>query len=170
MEAIIEILTDKFGFDLRMGLFSILNFFLVYLLLKKAVFDKLGKTMSDRQNLIDQGLSNYDKAQEELEKAKQEASKVIESAKEEAGKVIEASYKEAQVLADKIKGKTQEEVNLMLEKAQSNISQLEENMRVKLKVDTIDLIVKTLEKIFDNNVPDTVNKELIKKSINDLNK
>jgi F-type H+-transporting ATPase subunit b len=169
MEGVIAALA-KLGFDYKLALFTIVNFAILFFLLKKFFFAKIDETLEERQMKIKEGLDNYSKAQEELEKAKVKSDQVIQEAKVEAGKIIEASYKEAQEMSEKLKDQTQKDISTMLDKAKSNISLLEDNMRKDIRIETVGLITSVLEKIFENNIPSEFNKDLIQKTINNIKK
>lgn len=169
MEGVIAALA-KLGFDYKLALFTIVNFAILFFLLKKFFFAKIDETLEERQMKIKEGLDNYSKAQEELEKAKIKSEEIIQGAKIEAGKIVEASYKDAQEMSENLKNQTQKEVSTMFEKAKKNISILEENMRKDIRIETVGLITSVLEKIFENNVPDEFNKDLIQKTINNIKK
>jgi F-type H+-transporting ATPase subunit b len=60
---------SKLGFDWQIALANLVNFVIVYFLLKKVVFDKIHQAIKERQKKIAEGLS----ASDESEKLKQEA-------------------------------------------------------------------------------------------------
>jgi F-type H+-transporting ATPase subunit b len=88
MNALLEIL-GKIGFDWRMALFSLLNFLIIYYILKKFFFDMIVKSIDERQKKVKEGVENYEKAKTELGMAENNAKKIIDDAKKDANKLIE---------------------------------------------------------------------------------
>ena len=75
----LEIL-GKIGFDWQVALANLINFFIVFLLLKKFFFKKIKETIRERRNKIEKGLEDAEKAAESLKSAEIEKDSIVKEA------------------------------------------------------------------------------------------
>lgn len=165
MERISEILVGNFGFDLKLAFFSIINFFLVFFILKKLIFNKLDKTITERKKNIEEGLKNFELSKEKLEQVTAESKIIIDDARLEATKIIEDSYKKAEKVAESVKKNALKEIDIMMEKARQESKSIELKMRSELRKETIDLVINISEKILTQKIDSKIDRQLIENAI-----
>ena len=146
MEFIIDTLA-KVGFDWRMGLFNLINFFLVFLLLKRFAFPPLLRAIDERKKMIQEGLDNFTQSKTAMQVAEQQAKAIITEAKKEANTIVEKSHDEAKTVADNMKEKTKNEVEKLVLEAKAHIKQEKVQMKQELRDETVALVVQVVEKL-----------------------
>ncbi|MBP9758409.1 F0F1 ATP synthase subunit B [Candidatus Dojkabacteria bacterium] len=169
MERISEILVGNFGFDLKLAFFSIINFFVVFLILKKLIFNKLENSISERKKTIEEGLRNFELSKDKLEKVTAESKIIIDDAKLEAAKIIEDSYKKAEVVAESVKINALKEIDVMMEKAKQESKNIESEMRTELRKETVNLVIEVTEKILGEKIDPQIDRQIVEKSMSTLN-
>lgn len=168
MDRIVEILVGNFGFDIKLALFSVINFIVVFVILKKLIFEKLDKTISQRKQNIEEGLQNFELAKEKLEQAVNESKIIIDDAKLDAAKIIEESYKKAEEVAQSVKQNTLKDVDSMMQKAREDAKQLEIKMRQELRKETVELVLTVTDKLLRDRVDVDIDRSLVEGSMNGL--
>ncbi len=143
---LLEILA-KVGFDWRMAVMNLINFLVIFVILKKFLFVPVSKKMAEREQIIRDGIDNATKAKSELQMAEQRVQDLINTAKGEANKIIQASHEEAVLLGERMKGKAREEIESIVEQAKKNIEIEKTEMRDALRRETIELVLLAVEKI-----------------------
>ena len=78
----------KIGFDWQVALANLVNFLIIFFLLKKFLFGPIAKTLAERKKAISEGLQNAALATDALSEAKKEGDKIIAEAKAQANTII----------------------------------------------------------------------------------
>lgn len=164
MEAILDTLA-KVGFDWRMGLFNLVNFLIIFWLLKKFFFKPTLEMIETRQKHAREIDENYKQSKTELAMAEHKAQEVIDEAKVEANKVVERAADDARATAEKMKEKAKGEIELLVTQAKKNIEIDRQEMQEKLKAETVDLVVATTKVVLGDKIDSNVDEQIIKDSI-----
>ncbi|MBT4153464.1 MAG: F0F1 ATP synthase subunit B [Candidatus Magasanikbacteria bacterium] len=146
MEFILETL-GKIGFDWRMGLFNLINFLIIYWVLKRYAFGPIMKVINERQEKMKEGMDNYKKSQSELQMAEQKAQGIIDEAKVAANKVVEQSHDDSKQVAEDMKNKAKTEIESLIAQAKKNIDIDKQDMKDTLRKETVELVVLAVEKV-----------------------
>ena len=109
MDFILDTL-GKVGFDWRMGLFNLINFFLVLWILKKFLFAPIVETITERQKKMTKGMENFKQSKSELQMAEQKAQGIIDEAKVERNKVLAQAQENAKASGVELKEKAKVEI------------------------------------------------------------
>jgi F-type H+-transporting ATPase subunit b len=140
---------------------TIINFVILYFILKKFFFKKIAAVIEEREDLIN---GKLDEAEEEITKARVlaiENEKILKNAREE-GKIITQRHKEK---ADKIYNEIIEEANeeskVILSRARTEITREKEKAEAQLKTGVVNLAVELSQKIIEKNIDEDKNRELI---------
>lgn len=167
MEALLEIL-GKIGFEWRQGLFNLVNFLLIFWILKRFAFKPLLNAINERQAAARETQDNFEAAKTELGMAKQKAQTLVDEAKVEANKVIEKSYEQAALVATDMKEKAKKEIEALVDQAKRNIEIDKKEMKEALRKDTVELVMLATEKIIRERLDDTKDRQYIKELIGSL--
>lgn len=167
MQFILETL-GKIGFDWRAALFSLINFFIVYWLLKKYAFGPVVKNIDTRNKLLKDGVDNARKAETELRMAERRAQELIDDAKVEANKIVEVSHTEAKRVGEQVKAKAKEEIELLIAQAKKNIEIDKKDMKDTLRKETVQIVVLAVEKILSEKLDDKHDTKLIQDILSTL--
>lgn len=160
MEQILNIL-GSVGFNWHVALANFINFLIILFILNKFFFRKLGKTISDRQDVIERGLSQASDAEKALARAEEEKRDIIHAAKKESHSIIEEAKVQAEDLAASIRGNAEAEVSQKLEA----LAEKEANVRTKVEKEFADqaplLVAKLYTETLKKNLSEKDNNELI---------
>lgn len=85
-------IAQTLSFDLSTAIFSVVNFLIVYFILSRFVFGKVGEIIKDRREKVEESLAKSIQADTKLNSAEKDANKIISDAKSEAQKIIEQAY------------------------------------------------------------------------------
>ncbi len=167
MEVLLETL-GKVGFEWRMGLFSLINFLIVFWILKKLFFSTVTDTINQREKKIKEGIENFQKAKTELEMAEKNAREIIESAKKEASEIIEAAHQDGKEYAQQMKDKTKEDVAQLIAEAKESIAKQKAELTDEVKKDAAKLVIAVARKVLGKKVDDKLDQSFIEKTIKDV--
>lgn len=146
----LEILS-KVGFDWQVALANFVNFVIIFFILRKFAFAPIMKIIKDRQDKINLGLENAQKAETELMTAEQVGKEKILQAKIEANSIIG----EAQKKGDDIISLSKDEANILkntiIKDGEKIVAQKKEALKEEVRLETANLIVDGLEKVLKNN-------------------
>lgn len=167
MEFITENL-GKIGFEWKLGLFNLINFLILYWILKRLLFKPILKAMNDRRDQINESVDNIKKAQTELAMAEQNAKKVRDAAKVDSNNIIAAAHDDAKELATEMKQKTKEEIETLVEQARKKIDAEKQKMREEVKTEIVDTVMLGVEKLVEEKVDTKNDKVFIEKTLKNI--
>jgi F-type H+-transporting ATPase subunit b len=158
----VEIL-GKIGFDWQVALANLVNFVIIFFVLKKFAFKPIAKIIKERQDKINKGLEDAQKAETELMMAEETRKQKITEAKKEANVIIG----EAQKKSDEIVSINKEEglkikSSIILE-GEKQIQNKKESIKSELETETANLVVDGIEKILKENLTKEQQEKYIKK-------
>lgn len=157
-----EILS-KIGFDWKLALANLINFLIIFYILKRFAFAPISKIIKERKDKIDEGLEKAIHSEEILKMAKEEGLEIIAKAKEEANHIIASGYGHAKKSMDHavLEGiKKQEEILL---RAQKDIDRERMSMESKVREEAAELIVGGVKKVIEEDISPTVKKNIMEK-------
>ncbi|WP_300385550.1 F0F1 ATP synthase subunit B [Clostridium sp.] len=140
---------------------TIINFIVMYLILKHFFFGKIEAVIDERENLINQQL---DDAEDETEKARIlaiENQRMLKSARDE-GKLITKRHKEkAEKIYDEIIEEAHKESKIILDRTKIEINREKEKAEYQLKKEAVELAIALSQKVIEKNIDESKNRELI---------
>ena len=140
---------------------TIINFIILFAILKYFFFDKVKAIIDERENLINEQLDN---AEEEAEKARIlaiENERVLKNAREEGKLITERHKQKAEKIYDEIVEEANQEAKIILERAKVEIKREKEKVEYQLKKEAIDLAIELSKKVIEKNIDEEKNRELI---------
>lgn len=158
-------LMASLGLDGRLFAFQLINFAIVAAILWFLILKPLVKKLTERQKMIDDGLDNAKKAQEQMERSEVDYRAKISEAKKEAQTILEKTEKDAKTLSENLKNKAKQEIEAMAEQAKKIILKEKDEMMTGLKGETANLIVAALEKILGEKVAGEKDKKMIEEAL-----
>ncbi|MBU0660732.1 F0F1 ATP synthase subunit B [Patescibacteria group bacterium] len=151
MDYILDTLA-KVGFDWKMGLFQFINFLVVFWILKRFAFKPIMAVVDERQKKEKTSIENFQKAKTELQMAEQKAQGIIDEAKVDANKRIEASHNAAKEQGEQLKAKAKAEIDALIVQAKKNIAIDKKEMQESLRKETVELVVRAVEKVIGDKI------------------
>ena len=159
---------ESLGLDLKMMLLSTANFLVVFFLLNKFLFSRIGKFLNERQNEIKESIKNARKVEMLLENANKKKNKIIQKASSNANNIVNEANNQAERIIIESKVKAQREVNEIKNKAKRRIKIEKEEMISELKHQTADLAIIATEKILDKELDEETDKRIIEKYLDKI--
>jgi F-type H+-transporting ATPase subunit b len=110
---------ESLGLDWKLLLAQMVNFGLLFVVLKKVLYKPLMKAIDDRNKKIEDSITNSKKIEERLKKVEEESEKVLEKAREKAkdekSELIAAANREKEIIIDTAKQSAKREMEKSLE-------------------------------------------------------
>ena len=134
----------------------------------KFLWPPLMKAMDERRERIAEGLAASDRAEKELEVAKEQAGEQIREARDKAGEIVDqANQRHAQIL-DQAKTDSVAERNRQVTAAEADILQAANQAREELRASVAGLVVLGASQILEKEVDSNTHRDLIDKLIAEI--
>ena len=86
-----EEILGKIGFDWHVALANLVNFLIIFFVLKKFAFTPIQKMLRERREKIEKGISDAQKAEKNLSRANIEKEEIIKEAQDNANRILSTS-------------------------------------------------------------------------------
>jgi F-type H+-transporting ATPase subunit b len=164
-----EILKE-FGFDPVMLVAQIVNFLIIFYLLKRFLYKPVLGMLEKRKNTIAEGLKQAEESRLALERTIEEEKKILTKAQDEAKKIIEESRSQAVEVSRKIEEDTKKQAERILIEAKEQISQEGKDMEQRLSEKVSLLAEGMLEKSLEGFFGEKEQKQIIEKAVKQIKK
>ncbi len=159
-----------FGLDWKLVAAQIVNFLIIFYVLKRYLYPPLFKVFKKREELVKDSINKADENEKLLEKSKIQEKEIIKKAKATADDVI----KEARERSDDILKKAEEETKLksdkMLKDARDQIALETAEAKKELNTYVLKLSVQILEKSLSNVLTEKEQSEIVAKAMKEIQK
>jgi F-type H+-transporting ATPase subunit b len=143
-----EILKN-FGFDPVMLVAQIINFLIIFYLLKRFLYKPVLEMLKKREDSIALGLKQAEEARLTLEKTLEQEKKILSKAVDNGKKIIDETRTQAKQVALEIEENTKKQTEKMIQEAKQQIEQdareVEKRLSEKVSVLALDMLTKSLE-------------------------
>jgi len=167
MDYILEIL-GRIGFDWRMGAFNLINFLIIFWILKRYAFKPVLKVINERQEKIREGVDNAQKAKTELGMAEKKSQEIIDEAKGKANKIVEDATLQTKDITDKMKAKAKEEIEVLVAQAKTKMEIDKKDMLEQVRKESGQLVVAAVEKILGEKMDGKKDEKFISEMLSTL--
>tara|TARA_B100000029_G_scaffold198492_1_gene196591 strand:+ start:23818 stop:24327 length:510 start_codon:yes stop_codon:yes gene_type:complete len=164
---VLDILHDL-GIDLSTLIIQIIGFFILFIVLKKYVFGKLGQAIEDRKRDIRERIAGLDADRVDLEKQREKAKSRLEEIEAEAREKIQTAVDQANTERDRILEQTQEDVARELDKARNTIRRETEHAVTELRKQVGDLAVDIAGRVLNSSLDDQEHRKVVDEFITQL--
>lgn len=128
-------------------------FFVIFVLFcMKYVWPPITSAMAERAKKIADGLDAADRADKDLELAKEKAAADMKEAKAQAAEIIEQAKKRADQMVEEAKDKAKEEADRVLASAEAEVEQQVAQAKEALRAQVSVLAIAGAEKILETSV------------------
>ncbi len=127
------------------------------------VWPPIVAAMAERTKRIADGLQAADKAEKDLELAKQKVVEQLTSAKKEAAAIIDQANKRAIEIVEEAKEKARVEADRVKAAAQAEIEQATSRAKEELRSKVVTLALAGAEKILESSIDQNAHNELVNK-------
>lgn len=160
MQQILNIL-GSVGFNWHVALANFINFLIILFILNKFFFGKLGRLISNRQEVIERGIAQASEAEKALVRAEEEKKEIIHGAKKEGHTILSEAQAEAEALAATIKKDAEEEVSARLAALHEKEAVLKEKVEKDFAEKAPALVAKMYEETLRSNMTMEDNNALV---------
>lgn len=163
-----EVITDalnNIGFDWRVALANLVNFLIIFFLLKRFAWKPLQETLRKRREKIEKGVEDARRAETKLMEAESRKEDIVSEARREANDIVSQARDEEREIVAGAKDKAQEEANKVTSQAREQIQAEEEAMKRKIKEESAEMIVTGVEKLLRRKIDRDSNKQFIKTTL-----
>lgn len=141
-----------FGFDPVMLVAQIVNFLIIFYLLKRFLYKPVLEMLKKREDAIAKGLEQVELSRITLEKALEQEKKILIKASEESKKIIDETKLQSIEISKEIEDKTKKFTEKMLVEARLQIEQdakeTERKLSEKISLLAASMLTKSLEGMF----------------------
>ncbi len=142
-------------------IFTLINFLVLFLLLKKFLFKPINNVLEKRADEIENTYKTVEKTKIEAEDLKTEYEERLKSAKEEADGIIKSAVINAQRRSDDIVNEASEKAQYIVEKSQKQIELDKKNAVNEAQSDIASLAVDIAEKIIGKKLDSKEDEQLV---------
>lgn len=157
----IQNILGQLGFDWKVALANLVNFLIIFYLLRNVVFRKIGTAIKERQEKIKKGLEDARLAEEALLLAESEQEKIIKEAHKESRLVAENAKREALEAKAKTILLAEKEAEEVKAKKLLEIERYKEEEEKKMRLAYVDLVVAGVEKVAVKNIDKKSSEDLV---------
>ena len=145
-----------------------ISFFIFVAFVFKFVWPPIMNAMKERSEKIANGLEAADRAERDLELAKEEAGKKLRVAKQEAQAIIESANKRANQILDEAKENALAEGARLKAAAAAEVEQEMNRAREELRAQVATLVMQGAEKVLGSSIDAKAHNELVNKLAGEL--
>jgi len=138
---------EKLGINLGYLIVQILNFIIIFLVVKKWIYDPVLRMLNKRQKTIAEGVENARIAGEEKAKAEEQAAQIITEAQGKAAEIVREATNRADVAAQDIKNAADAEAAKILETARHEAEKTKEGLLEQLRPQVTALAISAAQKL-----------------------
>lgn len=145
---------------------TIINFIILFFLLKYFFWDKLKACITERQELLNKKVAITDKNLKEAEAYKIENANILKTANIEGVKIVELKKKQADKVYNDIMDEVKNDSAIVKERALMEIEREREKAQHNLKKECMDLAVSLSKKVLNDNLDEDKQSDIIDSLIN----
>lgn len=146
---------------------AVVNFLILFVLLRLILFKRINKVKEDRTRTIQNNLDSAEKAKEEAEELRQQYEDSISDAREKANQIIMKAHEDAESERAAIIKKSQEEAEKIVADADKTIENERKRVLRQAQSEIADLAIEAASKIIGENVDDEKNRRLVDKFLSE---
>lgn len=152
----------KLGFDWKVALANLVNFLIIYYLLRNVVFKKLGAAIKERREKIQTGLEDAEKAKQALVVADEEKEKIITAGHKQVEEMLVSAEDKKKAIVNSAKDEAEEEARKVRETSRKELEALTEKQSQEIKQKAVDLVIAGMEKVLKEEIDEKKSEKLIK--------
>ena len=157
----------NFGIDPYLLAAQIINFLVLFYLLKRFAFKPILQVLEKRKREIQEGIERAEEGKMALEKALEEEKKILKKAQSEAQKILSNAQNQAEKTTDEMKDRAKGQVEQMLHDAQLKRDREERELEKRIAISAaklaVDMVNASIEGVFSKKEQEEAVEKLAKK-------
>ena len=158
------------GLNLKLFIAQLVNFAIVLFVLWKWVFTPVTKALSSRTEKIEASLKTAESIAKERENFAEWQKQQMTTARQEAGSLLLEAKNQAEALRNSMLIETREQQEQIVAKTKVQLETERTQTMASVKEELANLVISASEKILGEKLDSHKDKELITKSISDVNR
>ena len=158
------------GLNLKLFIAQLINFAIVLFILWKWVFTPVTKALTARTEKIEKSLHDADRIQKEKQEFEQWRQQEMGKARQEASAIVSKAQTDAGKVKDEIMEQTKAEQLKLVEQSRKQIEQEKNQQLQSAKSELADLITTATERVVRQKLDAKKDAELIKESLSQVSK
>jgi F-type H+-transporting ATPase subunit b len=155
-------------FDPGVGIWALITFALLLVILKKLAWKPILKSLEDRERTIKQSLEQAQNLQSENARLAQEQTKLLDTARTEASSILASAREASEVIRKQIEQAAQTERVRILASAKQEIEAQKQTALSELRKTTAELSISIAEKLLRQNLDDAKTKVIVDQLIQEV--
>lgn len=160
-------LIQEFGIDPILFLAQVVNFLIIFFLLKKYLYKPIFDELKNRENTIKEGLKQAEESRLLLEKAEEREKSILKKAQLDAKNLLDDAKAARVEMLEKSEADTRLQVEKMLKEARAQIEfetkEAEKRLSRNISMLSVQFLKKSLSGLFTEKDQETVVKDILKK-------
>lgn len=148
-------------------LVSIVQFLILYWLLRRFLWGPVTRTLDDRARRIREGLDLAETAKQERERLRQEVEQLLGEARREAAAMAERATKAAEAAAADIRAQAKTEADRIREKGRGDAQHLHDQALAQLRAEVASMVVLAASRILGREIDAQQHRALIERSLDE---
>ncbi len=159
---------NALNFNVWTFLFQVVNLLIVIAILNKLLYQPVTKIMREREEKIENSISEANKAQKEAEKLLGEYESKMENAKKEAREIISSANKMGEDMKQRIIADAQAEAAKTLAKAKEEIAAEKAKALAEIRDEVATLAMLAAGKVVGRAIDDEDQKKLVEEFVSEV--
>lgn len=144
---------------------AMINFLILYLILKKVFFKPVNNIINSRKKEIENSYDQLEQSKKEIEAMRIESEKKINNIKQEGSELLENYKQKAEKTYSEIINNAEKESELILQRAKKEAEYEEEKVKNKIKKEIVDVSFLMTEKVLEKRIDEEEHRKLINEFI-----
>jgi len=154
-------LITKLGIDPTLLIAQVVNFLILFFILKKLIYKPLLNLFDKRKKMIEKNVEDTKRIEERLEKLEVEKKAILSEASKEAMVIVENAKKESEKEREEALVKAKKEISTLAERYREQLAVEKANMIREIKTELAELIVSSSQKVIQKEFSDDEQKRLM---------
>lgn len=159
-------LLNTFGIQPILLIAQVVNFLIIFYLLKRFAWKPILKTLTDRRAMVAESIKNAEDTQKALDKALEKEKEILQKAQVEAQSALSDAKAQAQEVAKMSEESTRQQVERMIADAHKKIekqtSDAEKQLATKVTTIAADMLRNSLKGMLDEGTQEQVVEKTLK--------
>ncbi len=156
-------LLSNFGVDWKLLLAQVINFGILFWVLKRYAYQPILNVLKSREQIIKKGLDDASEAEKELKNVHIEANVIRGDAKRDAHSLLQTAHNEAKDIVATAVTESQTKKIAIVDSAQHDIEEIRKRQEHELRQKSADNIIAGVKAILQEEMTSDLNSRLIRK-------
>lgn len=148
---ILEVLS-KIGFDYKLALANMVNFLIIFWLLKRFLWAPLSRAIEERKKMVQEGVLSSKSADEKLVKAEAESKNIIVEAHKKAKELTDRAESKGDEILEHFKIEAMKEKERIIKDGMDDVARRERDARARIQDEMADMVVAGAEKLIGEEI------------------